>query len=159
VKTEQGKMLYFRFYDPRVLRIFLPTCDAMQLRELFGDAIDSFILEDEDPAFAIRFWQENGVLKSDRQSVSELLEAVPELEERETKQDPLPPETIAYLKEQGMLEEVLMARNERIEDYEPSVAAKEPTRVPLVATAPAIPSKEEGKPAEAKPKTKWNMFD
>src|ERR1039457_2587105 len=25
VKTEEGEELYFRFYDPRVLRIFLPT--------------------------------------------------------------------------------------------------------------------------------------
>lgn len=36
VKTEDGQQLYFRFYDPRVLRIFLPTCDSGQLRELFG---------------------------------------------------------------------------------------------------------------------------
>lgn len=28
--------LYFRFYDPRVLRIFLPTCTPAQLREFHG---------------------------------------------------------------------------------------------------------------------------
>jgi hypothetical protein len=28
--------LYFRFYDPRVLRNFLPTCSAGQLAEFFG---------------------------------------------------------------------------------------------------------------------------
>lgn len=28
--------MYFRFYDPRVLRMFLPTCDEMQLKDFFG---------------------------------------------------------------------------------------------------------------------------
>ena len=31
-----GKPLFFRYYDPRVLRIFLPTCNAGELRTLFG---------------------------------------------------------------------------------------------------------------------------
>jgi|GEM_PF-1203484 len=47
VDTEQGKELYFRYYDPRVLRVFLPTCDTEQLIEFFGP-IDAFILEDEE---------------------------------------------------------------------------------------------------------------
>lgn len=39
--------VYFRFYDPRVLRSFLPTCDHPQLRTLFGDSvIDAFYAED-----------------------------------------------------------------------------------------------------------------
>lgn len=65
VRTEDGQQLYFRFYDPRVLRIFLPTCDAGQIREIFGP-VDYFLMEDEDPAFALRFWHENGVLKSQK---------------------------------------------------------------------------------------------
>lgn len=36
VSTEGGQRLLFRFYDPRVLRDFLPTCDASQCQELFG---------------------------------------------------------------------------------------------------------------------------
>jgi hypothetical protein len=36
VRTEDGQRLLFRFYDPRVLRTFLPSCDAVQCRELFG---------------------------------------------------------------------------------------------------------------------------
>lgn len=47
VSTEDGRELYFRFYDPRVLRVFLPTCDRDQLREFFGP-IDAFIAEDEN---------------------------------------------------------------------------------------------------------------
>ena len=31
-----GKPLYFRYYDPRVLRAYLPTCTAGELREVMG---------------------------------------------------------------------------------------------------------------------------
>lgn len=54
VKTEDGDELYFRFYDPRVLRVFLPTCDEDQLKEFFGP-IRAFLMEDEDPAFGLIF--------------------------------------------------------------------------------------------------------
>jgi hypothetical protein len=54
VKTEDGEELYFRFYDPRVLRIFLPTCDTGQIKEFFGP-VQSFYCEDEDPAFVLVF--------------------------------------------------------------------------------------------------------
>ena len=37
VRAEKGRHLYFRFYDPRVLRVFLPTCSAEQLRALLGN--------------------------------------------------------------------------------------------------------------------------
>jgi hypothetical protein len=47
VYDETGKPLYFRFYDPRVLRIFLPTCDADQLQSLFGPIL-RYVTEDED---------------------------------------------------------------------------------------------------------------
>ncbi len=47
VSTEDGRELYFRFYDPRVLRVFLPTCDREQLKEFFGP-IEAFIAEDEN---------------------------------------------------------------------------------------------------------------
>lgn len=63
VKTEDGVELFFRFYDPRVLRIFLPTCDTKQLKEFFGP-VQSFLLEDEDLRFGIKYWLQNGVLQS-----------------------------------------------------------------------------------------------
>ncbi len=28
VKSPEGDRLYFRYYDPRVLRVYLPTCNA-----------------------------------------------------------------------------------------------------------------------------------
>lgn len=64
VVTDDGKTLYFRFYDPRVLRVFLPTCSAEQLTEFFGP-ISAFWVEDEDPARALRFGLADGVLQTD----------------------------------------------------------------------------------------------
>ena len=36
VNGPEGEPWYFRFYDPRVLARFLPTCDAAQLTDFFG---------------------------------------------------------------------------------------------------------------------------
>jgi hypothetical protein len=36
IKDEDGRRLFFRYYDPRVLRVFLPTCTVAELREVFG---------------------------------------------------------------------------------------------------------------------------
>jgi hypothetical protein len=47
VKEEGGEELYFRFYDPRVLRVYLPTCTEEELKEFFGKA-NQFIMESED---------------------------------------------------------------------------------------------------------------
>jgi hypothetical protein len=38
VRTEDGRVLLFRFYDPRVLSVFLPSCDAEQALFFFGPA-------------------------------------------------------------------------------------------------------------------------
>lgn len=75
IKTEGGKDVYFRFYDPRVLRLFLHTCSAAQLHHFFGP-IRSFTLEDESPDEGLRFWLEAGVLKMVRLDRSELEQAV-----------------------------------------------------------------------------------
>lgn len=36
VRLQNGKRAYFRYYDPRVLRVFLPTCTPEQLQSFFG---------------------------------------------------------------------------------------------------------------------------
>jgi hypothetical protein len=54
VKTDEGKEVYFRFYDPRVLRVFLPTCLPDEAEQLFG-LIDSFYLEDEKQKNMLQF--------------------------------------------------------------------------------------------------------
>ena len=43
--------LYFRFYDPRVMRNYLPTCTPQQLAEFFGP-VDFYIAEGEEPGRA-----------------------------------------------------------------------------------------------------------
>jgi hypothetical protein len=54
VKTEAGKELYFRFYDPRVLRTFLPTCTPAERQRLFGP-VSSFLLEAEEAVIVLEF--------------------------------------------------------------------------------------------------------
>jgi len=44
VKDEAGRRLFFRFYDPRVLRVYLPTCTVSELREVLGP-VDRFLAE------------------------------------------------------------------------------------------------------------------
>lgn len=44
---ETRKKYYFRFYDPAVLRAFVPTCTPKQRAELFGD-IRAFVVEGEE---------------------------------------------------------------------------------------------------------------
>jgi hypothetical protein len=75
VKTEDGKELYFRFYDPRVLRIFLPTCDDAQLREFFGP-VDCYWLEDENPEMAVRFSFVNSKLMKEVYSKDDFLNTI-----------------------------------------------------------------------------------
>jgi hypothetical protein len=46
VRGPEGQRMLFRFYDPRVLRVFAPTCDADQVKELFGP-VARYMMEDE----------------------------------------------------------------------------------------------------------------
>lgn len=54
VKTDEGKDVYFRYYDPRVLRVFLPTCLPDEAEQFFGP-IDSFFFEDDDANNMLEF--------------------------------------------------------------------------------------------------------
>jgi hypothetical protein len=48
VSDEQGKALVFRYYDPRVLRAYLPTCTPSERREFFGPAL-RLVAESDQP--------------------------------------------------------------------------------------------------------------
>lgn len=65
VKTEDGEELYFRFYDPRVLRIFFTYCNKEQLKEFFGP-VDYYICEVCDPGFGLVFSLQDGLLNQGR---------------------------------------------------------------------------------------------
>jgi hypothetical protein len=43
-----GARLYFRYYDPRVLREIVPLFTVRQADEVYGDVIDAFLTEDGD---------------------------------------------------------------------------------------------------------------
>jgi hypothetical protein len=47
-QDEEGRILYFRFYDPRVLRVFLPICTPEEAREFFGPVTKFIVEESED---------------------------------------------------------------------------------------------------------------
>jgi hypothetical protein len=54
VKLPDGKQVYFRYYDPRVLRLFLPTCLPEEITQFFGP-VKHFLVEAEDPKLALHF--------------------------------------------------------------------------------------------------------
>lgn len=65
VQDETGQDFFFRYYDPRVLRSFLPTCTRDQLGEFFGP-IDEFVAEAAEPGVVHCFGLERGSLRQRR---------------------------------------------------------------------------------------------
>lgn len=55
VETEGGRRLFFRWYDPRVLRAYLPTCRPDEVSQVFGRDIHAFTVESEDGRSLLRF--------------------------------------------------------------------------------------------------------
>lgn len=47
VKLDDGREVFFRFYDPRVLRTFLPACTPHEAKRFFGE-IGGFYAPDPD---------------------------------------------------------------------------------------------------------------
>ncbi len=62
VQSPEGEPLYFRFYDPRVLRTFLPTCEGEELQQMFGAGVESFRMEGDEPGEVVRFKYVDGAL-------------------------------------------------------------------------------------------------
>lgn len=54
VQDHTGGVLYFRYYDPRVLRVYLPTCNAPEIRFVYGP-ITRFIAEEEETGSPVVF--------------------------------------------------------------------------------------------------------
>ena len=70
VADEDGKTLFFRYYDPRVLRVFLPTCDAEQLEKMFGP-VDRYCVEGEGGNSLLQFSLRDSKLIQDETSLVE----------------------------------------------------------------------------------------
>ncbi|MCV2355939.1 DUF4123 domain-containing protein [Paucibacter sp. B2R-40] len=54
VQDEDGRRLLFRYYDPRVLRVYLPTCTKAELAQLFGPVV-SYFSESEGGSSLLQF--------------------------------------------------------------------------------------------------------
>lgn len=63
VHDEMGKPMIFRFYDPRVMHTFLPTCNPGELKTFFG-SVDKFFAEAGQNGSVTSFAIENNALKS-----------------------------------------------------------------------------------------------
>lgn len=70
VYDPSSKPMLFRYYDPRVLRTFLPTCRSEELNSMFGP-VSSYFLEDGDAKIASRFYVASGKLKRDAIALGE----------------------------------------------------------------------------------------
>jgi len=60
VEAEDGRRMLFRWYDPRVLRAYLPTCTEDERRAFHGP-VRSFVVEGEAPRSALRFTPDGAV--------------------------------------------------------------------------------------------------
>lgn len=65
VRGPEGQVLYFRWYDPRVLRIYLPTCSATEIAQVFGP-VTTYVCEGESADQALEFpWQRLRIARRD----------------------------------------------------------------------------------------------
>jgi len=65
VHDSDGKPLYFRYYDPRVLRVYLPICNDEELKTVFGPVI-SYLVEDEDPKSGRKFVYIENIMREEK---------------------------------------------------------------------------------------------
>jgi len=54
VQDSNGNPLYFRFYDPRIFQIFLPTCTDNEKKVVFGPVLYYFAEIEEDTSGVLR---------------------------------------------------------------------------------------------------------
>ncbi|MBX3635767.1 MAG: DUF4123 domain-containing protein [Rubrivivax sp.] len=59
VQDEDGRRLLFRFYDPRVLRSYLPTCRPDELQQVFGPVAE-WLAEDGEGRRLLSFLPPHG---------------------------------------------------------------------------------------------------
>jgi uncharacterized protein DUF4123 len=68
VRDSTANRLVFRYYDPRVLRVYLPTCTPEELRTFFGP-IECFWLEDGTSNFILNYSRDKTGLAERKQSL------------------------------------------------------------------------------------------
>lgn len=65
VQDEEGRRLVFRYYDPRVLRAYLPTCTPDETRQIFGP-INAFLCESSSDRELVEFTLSSAVQSAKR---------------------------------------------------------------------------------------------
>lgn len=65
VRDESGRTLLFRYYDPRVLRVYLPTCNREELATVFGE-LEAFAAEDDPSDALLQFSVKDSKLEWER---------------------------------------------------------------------------------------------
>ena len=68
VHDSKGNPMLFRYYDPRVLRVYLPTCNPQELEAMFGPVLQ-FLMEGEDPAKLLQFRVNKKALVQEQQNL------------------------------------------------------------------------------------------
>ena len=63
-RLPDGALVLFRFYDPRVWRTYLPTCEGEELAGWFA-AVDEYRVETPAGDGAIRYYLEGGSLRTE----------------------------------------------------------------------------------------------
>ncbi len=75
VTNNDKQEVSFRFYDPRVLRIILHSFDTKQLTAFFGP-LSTFIVEDEDEGFVLKYSLFNNQLQTIKITKEEFFENI-----------------------------------------------------------------------------------
>ena len=70
MRDSDGNRLVFRYYDPRVLRVYLPTCTLEELRTFFGP-IECFWVEDETSDLILHYSCDGNGLSERRHSIGQ----------------------------------------------------------------------------------------
>jgi hypothetical protein len=65
VEDDRGKVLLFRYYDPRVFRVYLPTCSEQELGTIFGPVF-RFAVETESGDALLGYVRDGAKLRTDR---------------------------------------------------------------------------------------------
>jgi hypothetical protein len=70
VSDDAGKSYYFRFYDPYVIRNYLPKCTLKEATEFFGP-VQWYLTEDGTPGIARKFFLIDNALRDDRMAIAQ----------------------------------------------------------------------------------------
>lgn len=65
------KQVLFRYYDPRVFRVYLPTCNASELEQWFGRDVGAYYIETPDGSAYWEYRRADGDLR--RKTLTDVL--------------------------------------------------------------------------------------